>query len=303
MIRKYILPVLAAVGVGLGVLMVVMGSKKVPPAQPVDQPSQSPWKTFVSGAGIVESNTENISIGTHIAGIVAKIYVDKGTKVKAGDPLFLIDDRSTRAQLAVAQAAVEVAKAQHANAKNQLDFAENLTDKRALSVQEITNRRYNEKSAYANLEQAQAEVNSIQTTLELLTVRAPVDGNILQLKIRLGEYAQTGVLNQPLIVLGNINPMNIRIDIDENDAWRVRANAPAIAYVRGNRSISTSLKFVRFEPYVIPKTNLTGQSTERVDTRVLQVIYSIEANNLPIYVGQLMDIYIQAPGHDERITK
>jgi RND family efflux transporter MFP subunit len=303
MIRKYILPALAMIGVGLGVLMVVLGSKKVTPAQPVDQPSQSPWKTFVSGAGIVESNTENIAIGTHIAGIVVKIYVEIGSKVKAGDPLFLIDDRPTRAQLAVSQAAVEAAKSQYANAQTQLTLAENLTDKRALSVQERDNRRYNAQAAQANLQQAQAEVNSIQTTLDLLTVRAPVDGEILQLKIHLGEYAQIGVLAQPLILLGNINPMNIRIDIDENDAWRVRANAPAVAYVRGNRNISTPLKFVRFEPYVIPKTNLTGESTERVDTRVLQVIYSMEGKNLPIYVGQLMDVYIEAPGHEEKINK
>jgi RND family efflux transporter MFP subunit len=299
MIRKYLLPVLAAIGVGLGVFMVLLGAKKVTPAQPVDQPSQSPWKTFVSGAGIIEANTENIAIGTSIAGIVTKIYVDKGSQVKAGDPLFLIDDRQTRAQLAVAKAAADVARAQYKNAQNQLDFAENLTDKRALSVQDITNRRYTARSSYANLEQAVAEVNSIQTTLDLLTVRAPVAGEILQLKIHLGEFAQTGVLTQPLILLGGTNPLNVRVDIDENDAWRVEPNAPAVAYLRGNRNIGSPLKYVRFEPYVIPKVNLTGDSTERVDTRVLEVIYSIEKKDLPIYAGQLMDIYIQAPSHEE----
>jgi len=51
---------------------------------------------------------------------------------------------------------------------------------------------------------------------------------------------------------------------------------------------------VRFEPYVIPKKNLTGDNTERVDTRVLQVIYALE-RNAPVYVGQQMDIYIESP--------
>ena len=58
--------------------------------------------------------------------------------------------------------------------------------------------------------------------------------------------------------------------------------------------ISTKLQFVCFEPYVIPKVSLTGAPTERVDTRVLQVIYSFERGDLPIYVGQQMDVYIDA---------
>jgi hypothetical protein len=52
------------------------------------------------------------------------------------------------------------------------------------------------------------------------------------------------------------------------------------------------LEFVRFEPYVIPKKSLTGDSTERVDTRVLQVIYRIRDGEPSVYVGQQMDVYI-----------
>jgi hypothetical protein len=55
---------------------------------------------------------------------------------------------------------------------------------------------------------------------------------------------------------------------------------------------------VRFEPFVVPKKSLTGDSTERVDTRVLQVIYQIENGNLPLFVGQQMDVFIDA--NDQR---
>jgi hypothetical protein len=54
------------------------------------------------------------------------------------------------------------------------------------------------------------------------------------------------------------------------------------------------LQFVRFEPYVVPKKSLTGDSTERVDTRVLQVLYSFNRDTLPLYVGQQMDVFIAA---------
>jgi len=88
--------------------------------------------------------------------------------------------------------------------------------------------------------------------------------------------------------------MCVRVDVDENDAWRVRSGAMARGYLRGNKDINVPLKFVRFEPYVIPKVSLTGESTERVDTRVLQVIFSFDRGDKPISVGQQMDIYIDA---------
>jgi hypothetical protein len=75
----------------------------------------------------------------------------------------------------------------------------------------------------------------------------------------------------------------------------VRADAAATGYVRGNRDINTGLRFVRIEPYVVPKRSLTGDSTERVDTRVLQVLYAFDGGRLPIYVGQQMDVFVDAP--------
>jgi HlyD family secretion protein len=52
---------------------------------------------------------------------------------------------------------------------------------------------------------------------------------------------------------------------------------------------------VRFEPFVVPKKSLTGDTTERVDTRVLQVLYRFNRGDLPVYVGQQVDVFIEAP--------
>src|SRR6202035_2870761 len=92
-----------------------------------------------------------------------------------------------------------------------------------------------------------------------------------------------------------VTPLHVRVDVDEQDAWRVRGGALAAASPRGNGSIRIPLEFVRFEPYVVPKKSLTGDTTERVDTRVLQVIYAMEKGDLPVYVGQQMDVFIEAP--------
>jgi ABC-type multidrug transport system ATPase subunit len=64
------------------------------------------------------------------------------------------------------------------------------------------------------------------------------------------------------------------------------------AFRKGTRENPIPLTFVRVEPYILPKKSLTGESTERVDTRVLQVIYTFDMPKTPVYVGQQMDVFI-----------
>jgi hypothetical protein len=99
------------------------------------------------------------------------------------------------------------------------------------------------------------------------------------------------------MIIGGTDILHIRVDIDENDAWRVTPGGRGFAYVRGNSKLLTPITFVRFEPYVIPKKSLTGSSGERVDTRVLQVICAFARADLgaPVYVGQQMDVFLEAP--------
>jgi hypothetical protein len=99
----------------------------------------------------------------------------------------------------------------------------------------------------------------------------------------------------PLIVLGNVRQFHVRVDIDEHDIPRFDERAPAVAELRGNPHERYPLKFVRVEPYVIPKRSLTGDNTERVDTRVLQVLYSLSPQGKPLYVGQQVDVSIEVP--------
>jgi hypothetical protein len=67
-----------------------------------------------------------------------------------------------------------------------------------------------------------------------------------------------------------------------------------MGHVRGNADLKAPLQFVRFEPFVVPKRSLTGDSTERVDRRVLQIIYRVERDDVPLFVGQQLDVFIDA---------
>jgi multidrug resistance efflux pump len=151
--------------------------------------------------------------------------------------------------------------------------------------------------ARANVEQAKAQVAQVQTALDLLLIRAPVDGTVLQVNVRPGEYVSTG-LAQSLLLMGSLSPLHVRVNVDEEDLPRLRLYAPARALIRGDaRQEAVPLRFVRLEPYVVPKVSLTGVNTERVDTRVVQLIYAIDpehhlVHEKKILVGQLLDVFI-----------
>jgi HlyD family secretion protein len=330
-------------------------NQPVPAAQPVVEPASAPFSAYVAGSGIVEASTQNIAIGTPVAGIVTEVFRQVGERVQTGDPLFKLDDRDLRAELAVrrttlqtaqetlarltrlprpedvppAEARVKEAEASLADAKNQLALAESVTDKRAISQEEVSRRRFAVQGAEARLAQAranlallkagswepdldiaraqvvaaEAQVKAVDTSIERLTVRAPMSGEILQVNVRRGEFAPAGVLQTPLILLGNLDRLHVRVDVDENDAWRIRREAPAVAFIRGNRELQTTLHFECIEPYIVPKRSLTGDSTERVDTRVLQILYRFERGQLPAYVGQQMDVFIEAPALSAAMTE
>lgn len=154
--------------------------------------------------------------------------------------------------------------------------------------------QYDKLCAKAAVDQALAQVEQTKADLDRLTVRALVDGEVLQVNVRPGEFVGAPA-NQALIVLGDVDRLHARVDIDEHDIPRFKPGAPAVAMLRGLPDRRFELKFVRVEPFVVPKKSLTGDNTERVDTRVLQAIYAIEAKEHSLYVGQQLDVFIEAP--------
>jgi hypothetical protein len=92
--------------------------------------------------------------------------------------------------------------------------------------------------------------------------------------------------------------VHVRVSVDEEDIPRLKLKAPARAKIRGNiQREELPLTFVRLEPLVVPKTSLTGANTERVDTRVVQVVYALDpacklVQEKKVLVGQLVDVFI-----------
>ena len=293
MIRKYIIPAIAIAGLLFAANFILSQKKDIPKAPPeMGQPAPAPFVGTIAGTGIIEPSSENIEIASPIGAIVQEVRVQVGQSVAQGDVLFVLDEREAKANVDIRRAALEVARANLLDAQQKFNRWKQLTDKKVVSIEEFKSREYAAQLAKANVAKAEAELAAVETDLAIRSIRAPIAGEILKVDVRPGEFAPAQVAQQPLIILGRTDVLHVRVDIDENDAWRIKPNTKARANLRGNREIATDLTFVRIEPYVVPKRSLTGESTERVDTRVLQVLYSFPRGALQAYVGQLVDVHI-----------
>jgi HlyD family secretion protein len=346
-LTRFFLPILGLCMGGLGLYHVQQASQSAAMTTPPENPARIPYEQAVAGAGVVEAQTENIALGAALPGLVLEVYVpctDVGKFVTAHTPLYRIDDRHLRAQLAVAEAEVESAKARllrlqqqprpeelppslakvkaadakAARLRDDYERAKRLIGTDAMAREEYVSRQLNFEAAVheraqaqaeyellkagawkpditiaeATVKEAQAKVEQLKTEIARAVVVAPVDGVLLQVNVRPGERISE-LDTRPLMVLGDIRTLHVRVDVDERDIPRFHVGAKAVAYPRGETSHEIRLRFVRVEPMAIAKKSLNGENTERVDTRVLQVIYAMEAKEPTVYVGQQLDVFIR----------
>lgn len=322
-------------------------------AKPIPLPEEQlsaypipPFQSYISGTGIVEASSDNISITTPINRIINKVFVSVGSKVHKGDVLFTLEDDDLKADLKLRQIAYEIALAKEQKLKslprpedvsalqaalknaqielnqatNQYEMVQSLRDTRALSQQEINRRRYTYEQALAHWQEADANLNKVKagtwgpdlaiakleseevkTNLERLQadiqrtiIRSPIEGKVLQVRIHEGESPSLMSMQGPLMIIGNTDQMFLKVSINQFDAPYFRANAAAVAFLRGNAREEFPLEFIRLEPFLVNKQNLTNEITEKVDTRVLQVIYRIKNIDQYFFVGQQMDVFIEA---------
>jgi multidrug resistance efflux pump len=328
---RYGLALVAIAGLTFAVIYVT-GADDEPPGSATAQgvrPPIAPFADTLAGAGVVEAQSENISIGSPLPGIVVEVPVKVGQKVAAGELLFRMDDREWQSQLRIQQAMLRVAEAQvtrleneprpeqvavdqarldeavavEVEAKQQLDrtlqlIASNAVPQsdvdakqraRAVATSQVARVRaelellkagaweYDKEVARQRAAQARSNVERIETEISRLEVRAPRAGEVLQVNVRPGEFAGAPP-GQTLMMLGSTDSLHVRVDVDEQDIGRYRVGIPGVAMPRGFPDLKYELRFQRVEPFVVPKRSLTGDNTERVDTRVLQVIYEIVRN-------------------------
>ena len=306
----WILLGVAILGAISAIRLVLELRKPLPKAQLVSEPAKAPYAVNIGGRGLVESVDENVRIASAVAALVAEVPVRVGDEVKKGDVLVRQDSREAEANILMQQAEVAALRTQLreadvalADKRDQWARIERLIASKVASEDEKQRTQFAKQTAEAQLASMKAKIASAEAMLaktkvqlDLLTIRAPRDGRILQVNTRAGEFASPAETS-PILLLGQVDTLQLRADVDEDNASRIRPEMTARAYLKGRRDVEVALKFIRIEPYILPKKSLTGESSERVDTRVLQIIYRFDRpKDVGIYVGQQMDVFIDAGG-------
>lgn len=282
---------LSILGLVFAVFLIQKMGAPPPESIPLAEPAVNPYSYTIAASGLIEAADKNLGIGVAQPGLIKKVLIGVNDNVQIGQPLFEMDDRELQGQLTVQQANIKIAEATLKRLENQLARLQNVKDARAVSQEEVDTRVQDVNVARAQLQLAEAQAEQTRILINRLTVCSPIRGCILQSNIRTGEYAQNSA---PAMIIGNLERLQVRADIDEQNAAHVVSHLQATAFPKNNTQLSIPLQFEWIEPYVVPKRSLTGASDEKVDTRVLQVIYSFEKPaNFPLYVGQQVDVFIE----------
>jgi HlyD family secretion protein len=357
--RNVVIAAIAGLAIALAAAWFL--NRPTKPQPPAFQPAANPFPKAIYATGIIESAqgvSSNVNINPQVNGRIVKVFVKYDEQVRAGQPLFLVDDsvqrgiaEQARLQSEAALALLEELKAEprkevlevsiaqydQANAnvvtlahqrdkirrsyeldkrsvsKTALDTAEDSvaaaiagaqTAKRQLELTRAGAWIYdirNQEHLYESLRHAS---DAAQALLDQYLVKAPTDGVVLAINAPVGSYVSgLGTYDTytqadvPVAVMSTTQAvLQVRVYVDEILLTRLqlpRGGARAEMIIRGGGQ-HVPLKYAQVQPYVVPKIELSDQRQERVDVRVLPVIFRFDSKpSLKLYPGQQVDVYIE----------
>ena len=305
--RSKFLITVAIIGFLLSLATAYIFGLKQKPLPPAFTPASNPYSDGIYASGIIEtpqSSGENINIYPEVTGTVNKIMVTEGQNVQAGDVLLTLDDSVQRSTTLQQKSQISGAAANLQNSQDAYDkqYASWTADPRSVSKDALDTAKNAVAIARANLEVGKRQYDSAASLLSKYQIKAMTSGKVLSINTALGSYISpqgvydtyTGQAN-PIIVMGQGGDhLAVRTYVDEILIQRLPEAEKMTGYmsIRGSEA-QIPLKFMRVQPNVSPKIELSNQRTERVDVRVLPIIFSFEKpKDMTLYPGQLVDVYI-----------
>ena len=282
----------AIIGILAGLVAAYIFGMERKAQPPVFKPVSNPFDSAIYANGMIESDLpsgENLNIFPEVSGPITKVFVQEGQQVSAGAPLFTIDDSVQRANTELAAANLKVARDQYDKRRASYDADPKSVSKDVLDTAEDT------------VNQATAALKAANALLQFYSIKAPIDGVVLAVNATVGGYVSSQgdydtytELFDPLVIMsGPQDYMQVRCYVDEilvsrlPSHWHIQAQMQ----ITGT-DIKVPLEFVRVQPYISPKIELSNEKQEQVDLRVLPVIFRFEKKDAPVYPGQMVDVFI-----------
>jgi HlyD family secretion protein len=302
---------LAFLGLTVGLIGAYIYGLHAAPQPPAFNPAANPYAKGVYAEGMVEAyqnSGANINIFPNISGTIVAIPVHEGQWVRMGTVLIRFDDSVQKATVEYNKAQIAYMRAQLKTAQDELakDEVSYRLDPKSISKYTLDDAINAVKVVARNVEVNVRNYNLANALLAWYKIRAPADGRVLAIQAAVGSYvvASQGTYDtytqgfDPVVVMGRSGEseeyLSVRCYIDEILIHRLklRPQMKAQMFIRGT-NISVPLEYVRVQPYVSPKIELSDERLERVDVRVLPVIFRFKRSmSLPVYPGQLVDVYV-----------
>lgn len=299
---------IACLGIVAGLLSVYFYNEKIKPENPLTV-SYNPYKKGIYSTGIVESyqsNGSNVNIYPEVPGKVIAVFVTDGDMLKEGASLLAIDDSVQKETVAKDLAQVKYAEATLVSLQEQLDKIQKsyTLDPKSVSQNTLDNAINAVKIQIESVNVANRQYDADKALLDKYVIHSPVTGMVLRVGVTAGDYispqGRYDTYTQamlPAIEMGIVTPiLQVRCFLDEVlvPSMPDPKHLQATLFVRGENNKSVPLEFVRIQPYTVPKIQLSNETTERVDVRVLPIIFKFKKpSDINIYPGQLVDVYIK----------
>ena len=300
--------VVACLGIAAGIISVIVYSEKNPPQPPVAV-SYNPYDSGVYATGIIESyqpTGSNVNIFAEVSNRVTELFVENGQVLKKGDPMLAIDDSVQKQVVAKDLAQITLDKANLVNVEDQLNKIKKAysLNKKSVSRNQLDNAMNAVKIAKAAIAVDTEQYRADYNLLDKFIIKAPIDGVVLRIIPAVGDYVSPqgsydtytqGLL--PSLQMGIVTPyMQVRVYVDEILVPRLPdpSKFEATMFIRGLNNYSVPLEFVSLQPLTIPNIELSDQRKERVDVRVLPIIFKFnKPADINVFPGQLVDIYLK----------
>lgn len=300
--------ILAAIGIIAGLISVYAYHDRIKHQPPVAV-SYNPYQTGIYATGIVESyqvNGSNVNIFPEVAGRVTHIFVKDGQVLKKNDPILTIDDTVQRGIVEKDMAQLHSSEASLVNVQQQLEKIQRsyTINQKSISKNTLDNAINSVKIAKENVQVSMAQYQSDEALLEKYILASPIDGVILRVVAVTGGYVSpTGSYDTytqgmlPTVQMGIVQPyLQVRCYVDEILVPQLpKSNQlSATLFIRGLNNKSIPLEFVSIQPFTIPNIQLSDERNERVDVRVLPIVFKFKKpTDINVYPGQLVDVYIK----------
>jgi membrane fusion protein (multidrug efflux system) len=186
-----------------------------PPQLPVLSLVSVPATTYQEFPASLEGKV-NVEIRPQVDGYLEKIYVDEGAYVKAGQPLFKINDRTYNEQLSDANSGILAAQANMQKASLEVERLKPLVENNVIADVQLKTAQSAYEAAKAEVEQAKAVAGNAQIDVGYTLIKAPVSGYIGRIPFKTGSLVGRGE-TQPLTVLSDVSEIYAYFSLSEPD--------------------------------------------------------------------------------------